>query len=34
VWAIQEGREAARALDQSLSGKSSLASKERSSYEL
>ncbi|MDA8707465.1 glutamate synthase subunit beta, partial [Cyclobacteriaceae bacterium] len=34
VWAIQEGREAARALDQSLSGKSSLASKEQSSYEL
>jgi len=34
VWAIQEGREAARALDQSLSGKSSLVSKERSSYEL
>ena len=34
VWAIQEGREAARALDKSLSGKSSLASKERSSYEL
>jgi glutamate synthase (NADPH/NADH) small chain len=34
VWAIQEGREAARALDQSLSGKSSLASKKRSSYEL
>jgi len=34
VWAIQEGREAARALDQSLSGKSSLASKERSNYEL
>jgi len=34
VWAIQEGREAARALDHSLSGKSSLASKERSSYEL
>ena len=34
VWAIQEGREAARALDQSLSGKSSLASKARSSYEL
>ena len=34
VWAIQEGREAARALDQSLSEKSSLASKERSNYEL
>ena len=34
VWAIQEGREAARALDESLSGKSSLPSKERSSYEL
>jgi len=34
VWAIQEGREAARALDQSLSGKSSLTSKELSSYEL
>ena len=34
VWAIQEGREAARSLDQSLSGKSSLASKEQSSYEL
>ena len=34
VWGIQEGREAARALDHSLSGKSSLASKERSSYEL
>jgi glutamate synthase (NADPH/NADH) small chain len=34
VWAIQEGREAARALDESLSGKSSLAAKERSNYEL
>ena len=34
VWAIQEGREAARALDESISGKSSLASKERSGYEL
>lgn len=34
VWAIQEGREAARALDKSLSGKSSLASREQSGYEL
>ena len=34
VWAIQEGREAARALDESISGKSSLASKERSGYKL
>ena len=34
VWAIQEGREAARALDQNLSGSSSLTSKEHSSYEL
>ena len=34
VWAIQEGREAARAIDKSLSGKSSLASKGRSGYEL
>ena len=34
VWAIQEGREAARAVDKSLSGKSSLASKGQSGYEL
>ena len=34
VWAIQEGREAARALDASLSGQSFLPSKARSSYEL
>ena len=34
VWAIQEGREAARAVDESLSGKSSLASKGQSGYEL
>ena len=34
VWAIQEGREAAKAVDESLSGKSSLASKGQSGYEL